>query len=107
MLLQQDNGILIIGDSLQNIAKPDEYFNFPAKIMMGKMGFFKAHNVGPGWLQFAKPDVKEVRSMIDIDFEHVLPAHGEPVIGAAKEKYRPSLKGELAGRHAWQPGTIW
>lgn len=100
LLLQREGGILITGDSLQNTAKPDEYFNLPAKIMMGKMGFFKACNVGPGWLQFAKPDATEVRSMINIDFEHVLPAHGEPVIGAAREKYRPALEGDLAGCHA-------
>jgi len=39
LLLQQDGGVLITGDSLQNTAKPDEYVSFLARKMMGKMGF--------------------------------------------------------------------
>jgi len=68
--------------------------------MMKKMGFFKPCSVGPGWLQFAKPTVAEVRSVLDLDFAHVLPAHGEAVVGGAKEKFRPALEGELKGCHA-------
>jgi len=100
LLLQQEGGIAIAGDSLQNTPEPDEYVNFPAKLMMRKMGFFKAYNIGPGWLQFAKPETSEVRSILDLDFEHVLPGHGDAVIGQAKEKYRPILEGELAGCHS-------
>ena len=100
LLLQREGGIVITGDSLQNTPGPDEYVNFPAKLMMRRMGFFKAHNVGPGWLQFAKPEATEVRSILDLEFEHVLPAHGKAVIGQAKEKYRPNVEGELLGCHA-------
>jgi len=100
LLLDRDGGILITGDSLQNTAQPDEYVNLPARLMMKKMGFFKPCSVGPGWLQFAKPTVAEVRSVLDLDFAHVLPAHGEAVVGGAKEKFRPALEGELKGCHA-------
>ncbi len=99
LLLQQDGGVLLAGDSLQNTAKPDEYVSFLARKMMGKMGFFKEYNVGPGWLQFAKPNAAEVRSILDLEFDHVLPGHGEPVIGGAKEKYRPVIEGDLKGCH--------
>ena len=97
LLIDREGGILVVGDTLQNMPAADEFVNFPAKIMMGKMGFFKAYNVGPGWLQFAKPNESEVRAILDIDFDHVLPAHGDPVIGKAKEKYRPALTGPLKG----------
>ena len=99
LLLNRDGGVLIAGDALQNTPQPDEYVNLPARFMMKKMGFFKPCNVGPGWLQFAKPQASEVRSILDLDFEHVLPAHGQAVIGGAKEKFRPSLEGELKGCH--------
>lgn len=99
ILLKRDGGILIVGDSLQNTPAPDEFVNFPAKLMMGKMGFYKPHNVGPGWLQFATPEKSDVRSILEIEFENVLPAHGDPVVGSAREKYRPILEGELAGCH--------
>lgn len=99
-LLQREGGILVAGDSLQHTPKPDEYFSFLAKIMMKRMGFFVPYNVGPGWLQFARPTKTDVRSVLELDFEHVLPGHGAPVIGDAKQKYRTVLEGELKGCHA-------
>jgi len=72
----------------------------PMKIMMKKFGFWKAHNVGPGWLQFAKPNRGNVRSIMNLNFEHVLPDHGAVVIGNVKEKFRPVVEGELACCHA-------
>lgn len=98
--LDREGGILITADSLQHTPGPDEYFNLPARIMMKRMGFLKPYNVGPGWLQFAKPSAREVRSILDLDFEHVLPGHGTPVIGGAKEKFRPAIEGDLKGCHA-------
>lgn len=95
--LAREGGILIAGDSLQHTPTPDEYYSFLAKIMMKRMGFMKPYNVGPGWLQFASPSAADVRSVLDLDFEHVLPAHGAPVIGGAREKYRPAIEGELKG----------
>lgn len=98
--LQREGGILVAGDSLQHTPEPDEHFNLLARIMMKRMGFFVPYNVGPGWLQFARPTRADVRSILELDFEHVLPGHGAPVIGSAKEKYRPVIEGELKGCHA-------
>ncbi len=100
ILLEREGGILITGDSLQNTPIADQYVNFLARIMMKKMGFYKAYNVGPAWLQFAKPDEDDVRSILALNFDHVLPGHGDAVIGKAKEKYRPVLEGELKGCHS-------
>ncbi|MFV1975960.1 MAG: hypothetical protein ACC651_09445 [Candidatus Scalindua sp.] len=100
IVIDREGGILITGDSLQNTPVPDQYVNLPARFMMKKMGFFKEYNIGPGWLGFAKPDEVEVRSILDLAFEHVLPAHGDPVISGAKEKYRPALEGDLKGCHS-------
>jgi len=99
-LIQRYGGILVAGDALQHTPRPDQYTSFLAKIMMKRMGFFKPYNVGPGWLQFAHPSAADVRSVLDLDFEHVLPAHGDAVIGGAKEKYRPVIEGELKGCHS-------
>ena len=100
LLLERDGGILIAGDVLQNTAVADEYMNWMARFMMKRMGFFKPYNVGPAWLEHAKPNPEEVRSILDLQFEHVLPAHGVAVIGNAREKYSPALLGELKGCHA-------
>ena len=98
-ILSREGGIAIAGDSLQHSPEPSEFHNFLAKLMMKRMGFFKPYNVGPGWLQFAHPTAQDVRSVLELDFEHVLPCHGDPVVGGAKEKYRPAIEGELKGAH--------
>jgi hypothetical protein len=40
---------------------------------------------------------KGVRSILDLEFEHVLPGHGDAVVGDAKNRYRPTIEGELKG----------
>lgn len=90
--LDRDGGILVVGDSLQNWAKPDENFNWLARIAMRLMGFLKPHNVGPGWLKEADPDREALRALLDLEFEHVVTAHGAPVIGGAREKFRPAIE---------------
>ena len=97
--IKREGGILVTADSLQNTPTPDQFVNLPAKIMMKKMGFYSPYAIGPGWVQFAKPSIEEIRSILKWDFEHVLPGHGKAVIGQAKEKYRPSLEGEIKGCH--------
>lgn len=91
-LLPRQGGVLITGDSLQNMAGPDEFTNWLAKVFGRIFGFWKPYNIGPGWLRAAKPTPADVQSVLTLDFEHVLPAHGTPVIGGAREKYRPSLE---------------
>jgi hypothetical protein len=91
LVLDREGGIAIPGDALQNWVAPDPYFNWLGRWSMRAMGFFRPHNVGPGWLKQIKPDPAELRAVLDLPFEHVLPAHGEPVRGNAREKYRPAL----------------
>lgn len=89
--LDREGGIVVSGDCLQNWATADRYFSLPAKLMMRAMGFIKPHNIGPGWLKMTKPDPAEVRGLLDLPFEHVLPVHGTPAIGDAKRLYEPAI----------------
>ena len=89
--LEREGGILVSGDSMQNWAKPDEFFNFAGRVSMRLMGFLKPCNIGPGWYKQAKPKREDVKSILDLEFDHLLPAHGFKVIGGAKEKYRPAI----------------
>lgn len=90
--LDRDGGILISGDCLQNWAKPDRYFNFAALILMRLFGFIKPHNVGPGWLKNAGPDIDEVKSLGSLTFDKLLPSHGSPVMSGAQAAYAKRLE---------------
>jgi hypothetical protein len=92
LVLDRNGGIAVTGDSLQNWATADEFFSFGAKMMMKLMGFIKPHNVGPGWIREAKPTAADVRRVLDLPFEHLLPGHGSEVIGNAKESFRPAIE---------------
>lgn len=92
LLLERDGGILVTGDSLQNWATADRFFSLPAKLMMRMMGFIKPHNLGPGWLKQAQPDLNAVRGLLDLPFDHVLPAHGQAVVGGARQAYEPVIR---------------
>lgn len=92
LVLLRDGGILITGDSLQNWHRPDRYFNLLARLMLSFKGFIKAYNIGPAWRKFLKPSADDLRGLLDLRFEHVLPAHGDEVIGNALELYRPVIE---------------
>ena len=92
LLLERNDGILVSGDCLQNWRKPDQYFSFLARPMMRMMGFIKPHNIGPGWLKIARPDVREIQGILPLEFAHVLPAHGEITLGDAKQRYRRAIE---------------
>ncbi len=92
LVLDHEGGIVVAGDALQNWAVPDEYFNWLGRLVMRPMGFIRAHNVGPGWLKQARPAAAELRGILDLPFAHVLPAHGTPVVGDARTKFRPAIE---------------
>lgn len=92
LLLERDGGVLITGDAIQNWASTNEHFSFAAKIFMKRMGFIRPHNIGPGWVKATDPKRSEIKGILNLDFDHVLPAHGEAVIGGAKEAFRPAVE---------------
>jgi len=83
---------VISGACLQHWAVPDAYFSWLARTMMKMMGFIKPHNIGPGWLKQCKPPKDQLRAILELPFANVLPAHGAPVIGDARERYRAAIE---------------
>ena len=87
LCIEREGGVIISCDALQNWHKTDRYFNFISKIFMRFMGFIKPTNLGPGWLKFSEPKKSDFEELLSLKFNHVLGAHGAPVIGDALEKY--------------------
>ena len=84
-LLDRQGGILITADSLQNWTKPNAFFSEIAAERMGQAGFFKPANIGPEWLRFCAPDPSEFDRVATLNFQHLLPSHGSPLLHRAKE----------------------
>ncbi len=92
-------GTLISGDSLQNWAKADQYFNFAARWGMWWMGFIKPYALGKGWTGTCKPNPLKLEGVLRLGFENLLPGHGEVVLGGAREKYLPAIQ-DYASKHS-------
>lgn len=90
--LGRHGGILLSCDSLQNWTGPDEYFDEASAAMMQAGGFFNPANVGPGWLGAAKPDKSDFLRLKDLEYRHLLSAHGAPLLDDAKSAIEATLK---------------
>jgi hypothetical protein len=48
--------------------------------------------IGPNWIKFAKPPGSAMKAILEQNFENFVPAHGNPVLGGAKEKLRDYIE---------------
>ncbi len=92
ILLPREGGILLSGDYFHNTPEPDELTNGVARMGMRLFGLARPCNIGVGWAMLTKPSRADLLSVLDLSFEHVLPIHGLPVVGDAKERYRPAIE---------------
>jgi hypothetical protein len=61
-------------------------------MLMPWMGFIRAYNIGPAWLKGCKPPKEDLRGIMGLEFANVLPAHGDSVIGGARDHYRAAIE---------------
>lgn len=89
--LDRAGGILIACDALQNWLTPDEFFSESSKELMTNMGFFTPANLGPVWVQAASPSGDDFARLKELDFQHALCGHGEPLRDTAHENYSATI----------------
>jgi hypothetical protein len=99
ILLERDGGILLTCDSVQNWPDDFEGCTFFGKVMMKSFGFRGRAKIGPGWRRLAEPKQGEnfggdFKRLLGEPFRHVLSAHGEPLLGTAKEDLRRMVEKE-------------
>lgn len=92
LLLPDHGGVLVPGDVLQNWGRPWRHFNLPGQIMFRGLGMVGPLRVAKLWVDNVEPDPARLRALLDLDFRHVLPLHGDPVLHNAKVKYGPAIE---------------
>lgn len=100
LLVERGDGILITGDSVQNW--PDtEGCSLPAKLVCRLMGFLKRPaQIGPPWRKMMTPEEGTLRPdferLANLDFAHMVPAHGRPLMDTAKRDLRATIEATFA-----------
>ncbi len=91
LLLNQEDGIVIAADSLQNWAEVDTFFSDKAAAMMQQAGFFQPANIGPEWRRMNQPNAEDFCLVKALNFKHLLPSHGTPILNSAKEQISSTI----------------
>ncbi len=63
---------------------------------MQSLGFIRAANIGPEWRRTCEPETADFTRIAALDFRHLLPSHGKPIIDTAKVEFMSNFK-EILG----------
>ena len=74
LCVHRSGGILIAGDSLQNITGRNEFFDDATAEALEKCGFFKRGNIGPAWRTNLHPDRADFDRILVLEFSRDIAA---------------------------------
>lgn len=97
LLIEREGGVLIACDSLQNWVEADRFFDEASATTMAGIGFLVPANIGPGWLHACTPQARDFDAVLELDFKHLLPAHGRPIKGDAHSQLAQTFAAFKAG----------
>lgn len=88
LLCQREGGILLTCDSVQNWERYDGC-NVPGRVGAWLQGFRGRAVIGSGWRRYCEPRdgvgfAPDFARLLELDFHHLISAHGPPLIGQAK-----------------------
>lgn len=88
LLLNQDGGILITCDSIQNWEKVDEFFSKECGEKFQKEGLIQSPNISPVFREACQVKKSDYERLVQLEFNHFIGAHGEPIFNDASNKIR-------------------
>ena len=97
-LYLQDSKLLITTDSIQNWTDW-QHMSLMGKTLLWMMGFRAKLFIGKPWLKRVTPKGENMASdfnaLLRIDFDHLIAAHGKPLLGEARQKVRNLVTAEF------------
>jgi glyoxylase-like metal-dependent hydrolase (beta-lactamase superfamily II) len=101
LLLERDGGILIVGDAFFNFERLD--ITNPLSLLVPLLMPYGPPQPRPAWLSDdMRLSRRQLETLAAQSFEHLLPSHGEPLIGDATAKVAAALdRQNRAQRGLW------
>lgn len=95
LLLDREGGVMVPCDAYQNWTT-FEGCSPIGKVMMKAMGFGPTLIGGPWVGKMGKDVKKDFDVLVECEFRHLLPAHGEPIVGTAREGLKAAMRHRFA-----------
>lgn len=89
--IDQDGGVLVTCDSIKNWLAKDEFFSEETASLYEKQSFFGCATITKIWLQATQVEKAELLKILNLDFKHLLSAHGAPLLNDAYEHVSKTL----------------
>lgn len=106
LLLRQDGGVLVTCDAVQNWTAVDPYFSPDCGARFMAEGLIRPMNIPSTWRQACAPDPADFRRLLELQFRHLISAHGEPSLGEAHAQLCARVTGAFgSAEHPGGPGV--
>lgn len=92
--IAQQGGILITCDSIKNWLTADPFFSPASAKLYEEQGFFGAASISSVWKQACEVHPSDFARLKTLTFQHLISAHGEPLLNNAYECIAQSIKQE-------------
>lgn len=89
--LNRENGIIITCDSIKNWVTADPFFSPETAALYQQLGFFGPASISAIWKQACQVDASDFARLKNYKFQHLLSAHGEPLLHNAHELVADSI----------------
>lgn len=90
--ISRNGGILVTCDSIKNWTKVDEYFSEKTANEFKEQGLIAPASIDKVWLHVMAPQKSDFLRLLKLKFKHLLSAHGQPIIGKAKNQLMPRFE---------------
>lgn len=90
--IDRDGGILITCDSIKNWLAADAYFSNETAHSYAKQGFFGAASISSEFRKATQVQASDYARLQGLAFNHLLSAHGPPIINVAHQQVSESIK---------------
>lgn len=81
--INQNDGILVTCDSIKNWLVRDEFFSDSTAKLYKEQKLFGCATLNEIWMQATQVNKSELLGLKELDFRHLLSAHGEPLLNDA------------------------
>lgn len=92
LYIDEHDGILLSCDSIKNWIQKDEFFSDETANLYHNLGFFGKASIAKVWLDATQTKKTDFEKILELSFQHLLSAHGEPLFDGAKHMLALSLK---------------